>query len=1320
MRQKTFENRAISCTFSLSATLLALSLASSAFARLDAPPQPEPLDDILYMEAMEKSGALTLSDPVKSIPPVIDEDDFIVFGYLQNANILFHVRWHALTHIGVQFTVFDSDGNFTNLPGSWNNRSNLVKAGGPAEAAGTKVIMVLNSFDDEMPSGGNPDGGAIYQVFTTPSKRTNLVNNVVDAMVNDPGNYSHGVNIDVEFSWNTEVRDGLVEFFAELRQAFDAAGLVDHEISVYTNPTFSSTLWNFDPVDGITPHIDYMIFSGYDWGTGSTPVAVSRMPQLINQAQNYINNGLPPEKLVIAYSTYGRTYPGTDQYLSAGTGSSSTGRGFTHGLFDTTIRRSQVPDPISDPSYTPQYSTNGESAWYTFESGGDDYTVVWDSEESLEYKFRQALSFGHGSSDERGRRLRGVSIWSLRWLAETSSIDMRTGNTVGRTRTYPHVYQLFQELFSPVGQKEFFLEPFAGIDPRWRNPSEAPDSNNHGAISVTRVNTPGGSGAAENSVTAAQLVIPFTGATGNRAVFAHEILAHPDFPAIRDYHSALGHVPRASTIRSRVHTTAAHGNYSVRMLAIDENGEIEASPAFSLGSAGWQTLEWDLFDDSATTPFTTTEPGFSSGDGVVDSAGGRTRDIGFFGFVVEGTGVETVTITFDYITYELADPHGKDYVINEFTYLPSTGEYVEIHGEPGVIPAGTELVVYNSADGSILNTFDLSGQTIGAGGLFVVGDSGVSNVDFSTGFTSGGEFPNTIPSAIQLRNSNTGHVYDSLVWRAYGGLGDLVRRQTWGVTGFGPTSWTGQIGNGGYSIGRYPDGANTGNNFRDFSVMQPSPGSSNAGAIASLPVSYNFATTPAPLFFAFNWVNAGITSSPPGSTPPANALRVADSTGGNIAFIGDAALGGGGAGYSASGEMYIQPAAAGSQSVAVGICGTLGSNFFSAISAGSAYETGYWITYQNDGGASLRDGLDNHAGEFVFYHAVNNNQHPYIVEELGRVALASISGLNEGDWGAFVLSVDPTNDRLYASMGGAVLYDDSIPTDGPTAGAFQIGHRMGTTGGSDGAFVANLTLDEPIALEDTTPPTSQIVSPTSGLFVGDEVSFTFTSSDDISGVKEVSLFVREPGSGSFVSADTTTPGNPLVFNVTTSGIHGFYTIAEDNADNVEPAPSEPEVTLVINAVPNGSISLPFDATDNTRTFPMEANLSVTITLVNAAGSGDITVSRSLDDSDASGVGINPDRLVGQSWSISATGTLTFDSATIVFQYDDALLGSELVESAIDTLFAVDGSQVTIYTGGDVGLDTGSKEITVTGVVEFSTWYAGNNSASVGEWINLMD
>src|SRR5690606_15147031 len=171
--------------------------------------------------------------------------------------------------------------------------------------------------------------------------------------------------------------------------------------------------------------------------------------------------------------------------------------------------------------------------------------------------------------------------------------------------------------------------------------------------------------------------------------------------------------------------------------------------------------------------------------------------------------------------YEKRAPGGKEYVINEFRYGHNATEFVEIAGPPGQIPTGMELVAYDSSDGSVYKSVSLSGRRMPASGLLVVGDAGVPEaVSAGTGFVptnwsnSSADLPVNLPGGLQLYDSDTGYVYDSVVYGAFGGVGELSRAETRGVTGEG-YGWMGSLGNGmdgdgnRYSMGRVPDGVDT-------------------------------------------------------------------------------------------------------------------------------------------------------------------------------------------------------------------------------------------------------------------------------------------------------------------------------------------------------------------------------------------------------------------------------------------------------------------------------------------------------------------------------
>ncbi len=957
------------------------------------------------------------------------DSDFIVFGYLQSEAQVFHQRWQSLTHVGSRFVGFDSLGNLTNAS-AFTGRSSYLKAGGAAEAAGVKVVLVLASFSD-----GN--NGTIAAVMTNPARRANLIGQLVQVIASD--GYAHGVSLDLEFSWGPAVRDGISDFCRELRAAMDS---VDPrlELSIYTNAIYLSSQWDFDAQTGITPSIDYMLHSMYDWASGQTPRAISDFDNCLgsNRMHAYFNAGLPPEKFVPVVSAYSRRWSGTAAYGVSG--SNPVSAGFTDGRFDTTLR------PGFGPGLS-NYVLGDEGAWYTW-NDGIQRTRTFDSVESMEYKIRHALSVQDPSGTWSGRRLGGVGFWSLMWMAETTSVDPRTGSTVSRTRTYPHLYRLCEQVYAPPGRRRRILETFAGLDFRWRDPNESPDTRGDvdSNSSRTLVSVPGGDG---NGL---RFTYDFEGANGNRAVLAHEVLASPLAPGLRDWNAVLAHMPRNTRVSVRLENLNPTADFVLRMLVIDGAGELEASPAFSLNETGSQTIDWDLGDPSSVFAFSTAEPGIGSGDGALDSGAG-TADMGFFGFAIEGDGAGQGAIVIDEIAAAPSLPDGARYVINEFRYADPATEFVEIYGPAGPIPPGLVLRVYDSNDGSVANTIPLIGTIADGGrghGYFVVGDAGVPNVDASQAFfVLGDDLPSGNPGALQVFDAGRGLVYDSAVYEAFGGLGDLIRKETRGVTDEG-WPWIGAAGNGRdeqgerYTLGRLPDGRDTDRNHEDFSFQRATPGEAN-GAQAGLPVEFDFESAMGQIFQTYDVprrvapTSVGLPPSPDGGL----AWRCVDASGGGvIGAVLDANLGRN-RGYRVSGEIYVPTSGEPAQAIAVGVAGSQGSTFFSDSPASSAYESGFWLIYQNRGGVGLGSGRSDHPGVWELVHATHDNMDGERTEALASRP-AVLLGTTPGQWTRFewtVLPFGPGPPTLVLLVGGQELYRGPVPEGARLSGAVQVGFR---------------------------------------------------------------------------------------------------------------------------------------------------------------------------------------------------------------------------------------------------------------------------------------
>lgn len=994
---------------------------------------------IFGMALFMVAGASLLTAAVSGRP----DRSHIVFGYMQNqSSLIAGYRWQALTHVGTQFIEFDSDAALSGVT-TFNNRSAELKPGGAAANNGVKVIAVLaNAGFDE---------GILDTVMQSSSLRAALISNLV-VVVSNPVTGCDGVNLDFEFAWGSATRDGVTLFIRDLNAALKALS-PPRELSIYVAPTYYSAQYD---LAGMRDNLDYMIYSGYDFSTGSTMTAVGRYGtpssfSIVGNLDDYINGGMPAAKIVLALPFYTSSWTTTASGVYGQTGTKEAADSFTQANFATLYR---------SPVLTKHNSTPADhyTKWYTRSTGGSVYTLTtFDDIQTLEFKCR--LAKGWKGNYSTGKQLAGVSFWSLMWLTESSSVDPnnQAGGAQSLLRTSSPPYTLLDEIFTPCSRRVYPAETFEtiSINSRWRNPGEGPDALRAGTCSAVMANAPAGAPSGSRRVAAVNVV--FTG-TPNHVFFKFQPLMDPTTPYRVDWDNSLVLVDAQSKFIADIHTPASYANATIRMVARDGLNQLEKGPAVTLSPAGWRRIEWDITSTATgnITAYSTSEKAYSSGNGVINTAGKGARDIAFAGFEISSTAANSATINIDQILYTHANPGGTAYVINEFRYASVAQQFVEIYGPAGPMPPGLILRAVSATAGDITTTIALGGNSIpdiGTGnGFWVIGASGMAalrNQAMADGALNSGA-----PSALQLFDTNMGTIYDAVTYRAYAGTGRLDSPNNPIVTDNGP-GWYGEIAAGAtvsgkqYSSGRYPDGANSFVNEADFSPMPASPGAPNGGSVVP-PVTYDFEAAPPKAFRAYN--NFSVQSSAVGPSPGGgNVHRCVDvNGGGNISLFGDAALGAVGAGYNVSGYVYAASdgGAATANATGLGLCARGGSTFFSNIPAASGYDSGYWLIYENSAGVGLNDGRPDHPGVFEFVHATNDGVSPAITTLLGSKSLAQ-AGLTAGKWTSFRLWIQPSApaaEQLLAQINGVDVYRGPIPASGPTSGAFQAGFRENHTG----------------------------------------------------------------------------------------------------------------------------------------------------------------------------------------------------------------------------------------------------------------------------------
>jgi len=210
-------------------------------------------------------------------------------------------------------------------------------------------------------------------------------------------------------------------------------------------------------------------------------------------------------------------------------------------------------------------------------------------------------------------------------------------------------------------------------------------------------------------------------------------------------------------------------------------------------------------------------------------------------------------------------------VINEIGVISDPGpddtEFIELFGPGNTSLNAYEIVLVNSSDGLVYRTIDLAGQTIPADGYFVVSwdPSRIPNTDLALP-TATDMIQNGDPDAIVLRQKSDQSAIDAVTYfslfNTTPGSGSLGSLPTWAYEGSptgagGDNSFTVQSGAAATgairlnaSIGRFPNGKDSNDNYDDFIVFYKSsiattlagtPGEiNNAGMNITLPFSETF------------------------------------------------------------------------------------------------------------------------------------------------------------------------------------------------------------------------------------------------------------------------------------------------------------------------------------------------------------------------------------------------------------------------------------------------------------------------------------------------
>lgn len=284
-----------------------------------------------------------------------------------------------------------------------------------ALAAGIEVQLAVTNF-------GSANNRSLLQ---STAARDTLVSRLIE-MVRLRG--AHGLAIDFE-SVPGDQRENLTAFFAALRGRLHAA-IPGARISAAVPAVDWNDAWD---AEALAPLIDLVFVMCYDysWSGSSTAGPVSPLQGMSyhvrRSLETWLQNGIPPERLLMGIPYYGYDWPVVSDAPRAATTGRATAR--TYSYISGMLQR-----------YSRQWSTAYLNPWFPYQVA--DWRQVWyDDAESLDYKYRLVPEL----------RLAGIGIWALGYDADLPELWNEIEEHFTRTTTVESV--------GPAGPGQLSVSP---------------------------------------------------------------------------------------------------------------------------------------------------------------------------------------------------------------------------------------------------------------------------------------------------------------------------------------------------------------------------------------------------------------------------------------------------------------------------------------------------------------------------------------------------------------------------------------------------------------------------------------------------------------------------------------------------------------------------------------------------------------------------------------------------------------------------------------------------------------------------------------------
>jgi hypothetical protein len=335
-------------------------------------------------------------------------------------------------------------------------------------------------------------------------------------------------------------------------------------------------------------------------------------------------------------------------------------------------------------------------------------------------------------------------------------------------------------------------------------------------------------------------------------------------------------------------------------------------------------------------------------------------------------------------------------------------------------------------------------------------------------------------------------------------------------------------------------------------------------------------------------------------------------------------------------------------------------------------------------------------------------------------------------------TIDPTTGLPPTDPTVGFLPPDVDGVEGQGSVQFSVMPMSGQTSGTQITNTASVVFDAnaPIATPawlntlDVTAPVSMVSAlPATEASTGGTATFTvsWSGTDADSGINSFTIYVSDNG-GAFTPWETATTDTSDSYTGTAGHTYGFYSIATDNAGNVEAAKTTAEATTEVTApvaVTLSATSEDFGGQNVTTTsaakmVTLTNSGTQTLTISSIAASGDFAETNTCGASVSAGGNC----MIAVTFTPTATGART-GSVTITDNAPDSPESVSLTGMGQDFTFAVatgDSSSATVTAGspanytlsvaGEGGL-SGNLSFTCTGAPSESTCTVTPNPAPVG-------